>query len=283
MAIRDPWRRGTRRSALMGVALLGSILGAACAEAPIAIATTSTSTTTTASTDAPPLDVELIRPGLYRIEGAGGSTLLRTGPDGVVLVDSKRAGAFGPLMAEIRRIAKTADPQVRAVFLTAAGPEQAGNVASFSGAGIPVIVQKRVADRLKDDAQARGAPPPGSLVTFDHDHLLYMAGYQVEAEHVGRGRTGSDSVVLFRDLRVLAVGGLYTAGTPAPDCASGGSFAGWAAAIAHLSWFDFDVAVPSRGAPVSKAELTAFKARLEALAARGAAGAAGSSGCPQPR
>ncbi|HEY6133393.1 MAG TPA: hypothetical protein VIW70_05405, partial [Rubrivivax sp.] len=79
---------------------------------------------------------------------------------------------------------------------------------------------------------------------------------------------GADSVVLFRDLKVVAVGELFTHGTPEPDCASGGSFAGWAAAITHVLWFDFDVAVPSRGAPVGKRELAALKATLESRAAR---------------
>jgi hypothetical protein len=170
-------------------------------------------------------------------------------------------------MAQIGRIAKQPDLPVRAVFLTAAGPEQAGSVGPFLDGGVPVIVQERALPRLAA-ARAGDAAPARRFVSYGADYVLYAGDVAAEAEHVGRGRTGADSVVYFRDLRVLAVGELYTHGTPQPDCASGGSFAGWAAAITHLMWFDFDVAVPSRGAPVDRRELEAFKARLEALAGR---------------
>jgi glyoxylase-like metal-dependent hydrolase (beta-lactamase superfamily II) len=105
----------------------------------------------------------------------------------------------------------------------------------------------------------------------------------VEIEHVGRGKTAADSIVVFPDLRVVAVGDLFTAGTPEPDCADGASYAGWAASIAHLLWSEFDVAVPSRGAPVDKRELATFKARLEAIAARDASSPSGQSDCRPQR
>ena len=66
------------------------------------------------------------------------------------------------------------------------------------------------------------------LVAYDTDYMLRAGDIEVEIEHVGSGRTKADSVVLFRELRVVAVGDLFTAGTPQPDCAGGGSFAGWA-------------------------------------------------------
>jgi hypothetical protein len=152
------------------------------------------------------------------------------------------------------------------LLLTAAGPEQAGNAEQFAAAGVPVIVQQRALARLVGDARAGTVAVPMPAVTYDNDYVLRDC--DVEIEFVGSGRTGADSVVLFRDLRVLAIGELFTAGTPQPDSASGGSFAGWAAAIDHLMWLDFDVAVPSHGTPVGKRELAAFKAKLEALAQR---------------
>lgn len=234
-----------------------------------------------ASADMPPSSAELVKPGLYRISGAGGSALLRLSTSGLIVVDSKRAGTYRPLMAEIQRIAKTADLTVRALVLTAAGPEQAGNVAQFVDAGVPVIVQQRALSRLVADIGVSSAAAPRPLITYDTDYLLRVGNVEVEVEHVGSGRTGADSVVFFRDLRVVAVGELFTPGTPEPDCASGGSFAGWAAAIAHLLWFDFDVAVPSRGAPVGKHELAALKATLEAFAERSSS--SGQSGCRPPR
>jgi glyoxylase-like metal-dependent hydrolase (beta-lactamase superfamily II) len=121
------------------------------------------------------------------------------------------------------------------------------------------------------------------LITYDTDYVLRVGDVEVEIEHVGSGKTRADSIVLFRDLRIVAVGDLFTAGAPEPDCEAGGSFAGWAAAIDHLLWSDFDAAVPSHGAPVGKREIATFKAKLEALATRAASSPSGQSDCRPQR
>jgi glyoxylase-like metal-dependent hydrolase (beta-lactamase superfamily II) len=233
--------RSRVRHALAAV-LLFSALGCATTPAPQAV-----------------MNTELLKPGLHRVSGQGGSSLLRSSPDGVIVVDSRRAGMYEPLMAEVARIAKTSSPRVRALILTGSGPEQAGNAARFADAGVPVVVQRR--------AFAGSGLPPARVVRYDADHRLLAGGVVVEVEHVGSGRSGADSIVLFPDLRIAAIGDLYTAEEPTPDCAAGGSFLGWAAAIAHLLYWDFELAVPSHGPPVGKPELLAFKGRLEALAA----------------
>ena len=215
------------------------------------------------------LTTELVRPGLYRISGESGGTVLRVDAKGLIVVDAQREGASSALMDEVRRIADTGTLPVRALVVTAVGPEQTGDVVPFAAAGVPVIVQRRALPRLAADLRARGATaPPGAFVSYHNDYLLRDGDLEAEVEHVGSGRTGADSVVFFRDLRVVAVGELFTHDVPQADTASGGSYAGWASAITHLLWFDFDVAVPSRGAPVGKRELAAFKAKLDALAQR---------------
>ena len=261
--------RRTARGALAAV-LFASVFTAEAAEAPARAASANA-----------PLSVELIKPGLYRISGADGGTVVRLGAKGLVVVDSSRAGAYRALMAEIQRIAKTSELPASALVLTGADP--AGNVAQFVDAGVPVVVQQRALARVAGDARASGASATSAYVTYDTDYMLRVGDVEVEVEHVGSGRTGTDSIVVFRDLRVVALGELFTAGTPQPDCASGGSFAGWAAAIDHLMWSDFEVAVPSRGAPVSKRELATFKAKLEALAARAASSPSGPSDCRPQR
>lgn len=249
----------------------------ACAARAALAASLFASTFTAAAADAPPMNAEMVKPGLYRIAGGGGGggTVLRLSANGPIVVDANRTGTYPPLMAAIRRVVKTPDQPVRALMLTAVGPEQAGNVVRFVDAGVPVIVQRRALARLAEAANAGGAAARKPPVTYDADYLLRAGDIEVEVEHVGSGRTGVDSVVYFRDLRVVAVGELFTHDKPTPDCASGGSLAGWAAAITHLLWFDFDVAVPSRGAPVGKRELVAFKATLEASAG-------GPSDCRRP-
>jgi hypothetical protein len=232
-----------------------------------------------AAAEAPRFSAELVKPGLYRISGPGGGTLLRLASHGLIVVDANRAGTYEALTAEIRRIARSSDVPVGALALTAAGPDQAGNVAQFLDAGVPVVVQRHALERLAPSTAARRP----TLISYESDYLLRVGDAAAEIEHVGSGRSGTDSVVLFPDLRVVAVGDLFTSGAPEPDCASGGSFAGWAAAISHVLWSDFDIAVPSRGAPVGKRELAALQARLEALARRADASAAGPADCPRPR
>jgi hypothetical protein len=129
-------------------------------------------------------------------------------------------------------------------------------------------VQRQALAAAEAAAGGKGADQPRPFVTYDADYVVQSGDVQAGVEHVGRGRSGADSIVFFADLRVIAVGDLFTHGTPQPDCASGGSFAGWAAALTHVLFFDFDVAVPSRGAPVGRQALVDFRARLQALAER---------------
>lgn len=224
------------------------------------------STVGCAAIDAPATSAELLRPGLYRVTAGDGSALLRASPDGVIVVDPQRAGGHGALMSEVARVSGSSRDGVRALILTGSGGLQAQQMSRLADAGAPVLVQKRAVAALPSSS--------ARVVAYDTDHRLHAGGVVVEVEHVGRGRTGADSVVLFPDLRVAAVGDLFTHGEPRPDCASGGSFAGWAAAITHLLYSDFDLAVPSVGAPVGKPELRAFKAKLEARAAEPGAGSA---------
>ena len=226
-----------------------------------------------ASAAAPASTALLIRPGVYRI-GAG--AVLRVGTQGLVVVDANRAGTYDTLMTEIRRIAGTSGLPLRALVLTGAGPGQAAVVAQFVAAGVPVIAHRRMLARLVAEAPESGAAMMKAVVTYDNDYLLRVGEVQVEIEHVGSGKSDSDSIVLFRELRVVAVGDLFTTGTPEPDCTSGGSLAGWAAEIGHLLWSDFDLVMPSRGVPVGKPELAALKEKLDALA-RGAASAPSSA------
>jgi glyoxylase-like metal-dependent hydrolase (beta-lactamase superfamily II) len=262
-------RAATARGAL-AVALLASAFTAGAADAPAPAR----------GSNATAMSVELVKPGLYRINGGGGSTLLRLGSNGLVVVDSNRAGLYGPLLTEIQGIAKGVP--VGALVLTATGPGQIGNVAQFVDAGIPVVVQQRAQARVAGVARAGGSTSTKPLITYGDDYQLHVGNVDAAVEYVGSGRTGADSVVHFPDLRAVAVGELFTAAAPEPDCASGGSFAGWAAAIAQVLWLNFDVAIPSRGAPVGKPELEALQAKLEGLAERGGTSPSGPSDCRPP-
>lgn len=208
-----------------------------------------------AGVHAGPPAAEQVRPGLYRLDGA----VARVGEHGLVVVDTRQAGAYQDLAASVQRAAQAAgELPIHALVITAAG----SGAATAAAPALPLVVQRQALP------QWGGGRTGAGLIIYDADYMLRVGGVEVEVEHVGRGRTAVDSVAFFRDLRVIAVGDLYTHGTPEPDCASGGSYAGWAAAISHLLYFDFDIAVPSQGAPVDKAQLRELRSRLLTLAAQ---------------
>jgi glyoxylase-like metal-dependent hydrolase (beta-lactamase superfamily II) len=85
--------------------------------------------------------------------------------------------------------------------------------------------------------------------------------------HYGRAHTGGDTVVYFPNLKVVALGDLYAA-FPNPDYANGGSLVGWGQVLAEVMKLDFDVAIPSSGEPISRADLRAFQNRVDILVSR---------------
>ena len=68
----------------------------------------------------------------------------------------------------------------------------------------------------------------------------------------------------------VAVGDLFTANTPDPDFASGGSLVGWGPVLAQILKLDFDVVAPSTGPMATRADLEAFKTKIDTLVSRAA-------------
>ena len=89
--------------------------------------------------------------------------------------------------------------------------------------------------------------------------------------HFGNAHTSDDTGVFFPDLKVVAVGDLLSVDAPAPDFAGGGSLAGWGPVVERLLELDFDIAVPSVGPMLTRADVIAFKARLDTLVSRATA------------
>jgi len=140
-----------------------------------------------------------------------------------------------------------------------------------------VLAQRNALARLppapEPSPAASGAErrKPGAVFGFERRHDFRMGGVEVQLHDFGPARTNDDIVVLFPDLKVLAVGELYPDGVPVPDFESGGTLAGWEAVLSEILKLDFDVAVPSVGRPVGKTELAAYRDRVRTLTARAAA------------
>ena len=202
-----------------------------------------------ASSEHPVFTARLVKTGLYVITGEGRNSVLRLTANGFVLVDGGRTGGYDALFKTVRKISYSEQP-VRALILT--GP----SVALPLEEGVRTIAQRNV--KIADAA---------SNITFESDYQLHLGGVDVQVFHFGEARTNGDAVVYFPVLKVVAVGDLYSA-HPDPDYAAGGSLVTWGTVLADVLKLDFDVAVAGTGAGVSRAELEAFKGKLDKLVSR---------------
>jgi len=211
-----------------------------------------------------PLQVQLIKTGLYLVSGGGANTLIRMSGNGLVLVDGKLPDSYDYLRAKVKRIS---DLPVRALILTNADPAHTGTNAKFLEAGAHLIANQDAGLPMSanDSPRPTGALPP--IVTFDHEYTLKIGGIEAQLMHYGRAKTGGDTVVYFPNLKVVAVGDLYAA-LPNPDYSHGGSLVGWGPVLAQIMKLDFDVAIPSAGQPITRTDLEAFQTKIDTLVSR---------------
>jgi hypothetical protein len=215
--------------------------------------------------DGPAADMhsELVATGLYLIRGGGANTLLRFSARGLVLVDAKAPGNARALMAQVRRIARLTDMPVRALLLTSADPSCTGAVQALEGTGVRLVAQRRTLSRLPAPAPSGIAP----RVAFDREYLLRIGGIEARMECIGPSGADADSVVLFPDLQVIALGGLHGAESSLPELPAGGSLVAWEAALGRVLELPFERAVPASGPVVGRVDVEAFRRRLGELLA----------------
>ena len=206
------------------------------------------------------LTAQFVKTGLFLVSGGGSNTLLRLSANGLIVVDGKLPGNYEALR---KRFHKMSDQPVRALILTDHYEIRTGTNAKFLAAGSRIIAQENVKRNL-----AAYNPPGGPVappdITYDREYKLKLGGAEVELFHFGSARTDGDTVVYFPAQKVVAVGDLF-ASAPNPDYSAGGSLVGWGPVLGQILKLDFDVVVPGEGPPVSKADLQAFKTKIDTL------------------
>jgi glyoxylase-like metal-dependent hydrolase (beta-lactamase superfamily II) len=208
--------------------------------------------------------IEFVKTGLFMVSGGGGNTAVRLSGNGIILVDGKLRGHYASLVGRAHAIAD--ELPVRLVVLTGPAEMHSGTNDDFFRAGIPVIAQAHVKEILAQRAQ--GDEKPGlPSVTFDNERTIKLGGVTVQLMHFGAARTSGDAVVYFPDLKVVAVGDLYTSAALDVDGGAGGSLEGWGAALRKILELDFDTVLPGTGPIVKRAELEALATRIDKLAA----------------
>jgi len=214
-----------------------------------------------------PLTAQLVKTGLYLISGGGANTLLRFSANGLILVDGKLPDNYRALMSQVRRISKISDLPVRVLIVTNHHEDHTGSNAKFLAAGVRIIAQENVRDNLSTYNSSGGKIAPPTF-TYADDFTLRLGGVEARLLHFGAARTSGDTVVYFPNLKVVAVGDLFTPDTPTPDFPGGGSLAHWGPVLAQILKLDFDVVVPSAGPMVTRADLETFKTKIDTLVSR---------------
>ncbi len=212
----------------------------------------------------PSLSYHLVKTGLHMISGKGGNSLLRLSANGLILVDGNLPGNDAALLKGVSRIS---DQPVRLVIMTSSDKWQAADSERFLQTGALLAVQENAKPNLMSSV------PPGAAVqikTYEREHLVRLGGVEVQIIHFGNAHTNADSVVYFPNLKAVAVGDLY-ASMPNPDYSAGGSLVGWGSVLAQVLKLDFDVAIPSTGPTITRAELEAYRVKIDTLVSRATA------------
>jgi glyoxylase-like metal-dependent hydrolase (beta-lactamase superfamily II) len=210
--------------------------------------------------------IRQLKPDLYMITGGGANTLVRVTPDGLIVVDTKNPGDdnYNRVMEEIRSVSNL---PVKYVLNTHHHPDHVGTNQKFIDAGAQVIALEALKARMASDPRTKDIPGLPTQ-TFAKDYVLKLGGAEVQAHSFGRGHTGDDTMVYFPDLKVVMVSDQITNATPIVDFANGGSAVEWTQILDGVLKLDFDMAIPGRGEPKSRAEVQAFRTAFGSVISR---------------
>ncbi|MEO8260796.1 MAG: MBL fold metallo-hydrolase [Acidobacteriota bacterium] len=210
--------------------------------------------------------IRQLKPDLYLITGGGANTLVRITPEGLIVVDTKNPGDenFNRVMEEIRSVSSQ---PVKFVFNTHHHPDHVGNNQKFIDAGAQVVALEALKTRMASDPRTRDIPGSPTL-TFAKDYAVKLGGAEVQAHSYGRGHTGDDTMVYLPDLKVVMVSDQITDNAPLVDFANGGSAVEWTQILDGVLKLDFEIAIPGRGEPKSRADVEAFRTRFATLIER---------------
>jgi cyclase len=210
--------------------------------------------------------IRLLKPNLYMITGGGANTLIRVTPEGLILVDTKNPGDdnYNRVMEEIKSVSNL---PVKYVLNTQHHPDHVGTNQKFIDAGATVIALEALKTYMASDPRTKDIPGRPTQ-TFAKDYVLKFGGAEVDAHFYGRGHTGDDTMVYFPDLKVVMVSDQMSDATPVVDFANGGSAVGWNQSLEGVLKLDFDMAIPGRGEPKTRADVEAFRTKFATLVSR---------------
>jgi glyoxylase-like metal-dependent hydrolase (beta-lactamase superfamily II) len=212
------------------------------------------------------MPARLLKPGLFLVTGGGANTLIRVTPEGLIVVDTKNPGddQYNGLLAQIKAVSPL---PVKFVLNTQHHPDHVGNNQKFVDAGATVVGLEALKTFMASDTRT-SAITGRPTQTFANDTVLKLGGAEVHAHFYGRGHTGDDTMVYFPDAKVVMVSDNITDTNPVIDWANGGGWVGWSKTLDGVLKLDFESAIPGRGEPKTRAEVQAFKTKVDLVISR---------------
>jgi cyclase len=216
-----------------------------------------------------------LKPDLYYVPGGGANAVIRVTPAGLILIDTKNPGTeiAAALAAQVAAVSTL---PVKYVLNTHHHPDHTGNNQTFVAQGAMVVGLEKMKQLMVTDPRTKEiAGPP--TVTFPRDYTLTFGGATVDAHFYGASHTGGDTVVHLPDKRFVMVSDTVPVANPTPGIGFGGNggsavqVPGLLDSILKLDW---DVALAGRGAPMTRADVQAYKAKWDTFMARARAAVA---------
>lgn len=209
-----------------------------------------------------------IKPGLFLVTGGGANSMIRVTTEGLILVDTKNPGdeMYNGLVEQIKSVSPL---PVKYVLNTHHHPDHTGNNQKFLEGGAQIVNLEALGTYMTSDARTAGLVQGGRpTTTFAKDNVVRLGGVEVQQHFYGRGHTGDDTMTYFPDAKVVMVSDMITDGNPVVDWANGGSWVEWQRVLDSVLKLDFELAIPGRGEPKSKADVQAYKTKVDTVISR---------------
>ncbi len=171
----------------------------------------------------PPVTAQEIAAGLHLVLGGGGAnSVILTGPEGTLVVDSKLD--IESANAELAVLDGMTDVPLRYLVNTHVHPDHTGGNEAYGQRGAVIIAREETRAILA--AGQRGGPPAPAAalptVTFDAPLALHLNGETVIIQPVPPAHTTDNNIVWFVNANVFQLGDVFSA-TRYPVIAGGTS------------------------------------------------------------
>ena len=194
----------TRRTLILGLVLVAGALGIATAQQP------------------PLGKIEKMTDGLYRIPGQGGATAVYLATNGVVLVDTKLANNGQGILDQVRTVS---DKPITMIINTHTHGDHTGSNVFFP-ANVEIVAHENTkANMEKMEVYQQAANKHGLPDRTYKDRLTVLGGNDaIDLYYFGPAHTNGDTLVVFRNRRVLHAGDVFAnTAQPLIDVNNGGS------------------------------------------------------------